>query len=99
MKITITAIVLALSPMAVTAEAASCEEIGDLAGTIMKARQDGVAMSAMMEITASSELSTKFVVMAYGKSRWSSPAMKTREVQDFRNNVELGCYTAQGADQ
>jgi hypothetical protein len=73
-----------------------CKMIGDIAESIMKARQAGVPISHAYEITAGNELATELARQAYEKTRWGTDELQLREVQDFKVFSVLACYTARG---
>lgn len=70
-----------------------CQEIGYIAEFIMQQRQNGAAMSAMMSAFGADELQRWMVVAAYERPRMSTPSNQERQIQDFRNDVELICYS------
>jgi len=74
---------------------ASCASFGDLAVTIMTGRQNGVALSTMMEIAAGNDIVRSIILSAYDKPRYSTPSVQNETIQDFRNDVELACYNSQ----
>lgn len=72
----------------------NCEQIGELAESIMRNRQQGASMSRMMQIADGNELVRMIVMEAYNLPRMSVPANQQREIADFRNEIELQCYQA-----
>jgi hypothetical protein len=85
-----------ITPAAAQAEehelTALCPVIGTLAESIMRNRQDGIAMSAALNASPL-PLAQTMVTMAYGETRWHTASSKARAVQDFRDFWELSCYT------
>ena len=76
-----------------------CANMSALAETIMKNRQQGVAMADAMKILNSpskemqsiKEVARLLVVDAYSKNRWQTPEMVKREIEDFRDSAYLAC--------
>ena len=82
-----------VNPTAPTAETEDrCEAIGELAGSIMTARQEGVPLSRMMGIANGNEGIIALVLQAYGQPRFSTNTVRMEAVADFHNQVELICY-------
>ena len=79
-----------------------CKVLGESAETTMKARQVGVAMSAALssipsELTGEGRrLLENIVVEAYKIPRFSSAEMQFKTIQDYRNRIELACFTTMG---
>jgi len=76
-----------------------CKTLGESAEVTMKARQVGVAMSqALASIPANlngdgRRLLENIVVEAYKVPRFSTAEMQYRATQDYRNRIELACFT------
>lgn len=101
-------IALALSLLVLTSHASAepttqetCKSIADLAGTIMKARQNGRDMSELMELVGKyfedaeeRKPYDRMVVLAYDSPRYSTEEYKNKAVSDFKNSVYLGCFKA-----
>jgi len=73
------------------AEPISCEQVEKLAGTIMKARQNGTPMSRLIK-KADSEGIKQLIVMAYEQPRFASEKYQKRAIEKFKNKVYLECY-------
>jgi hypothetical protein len=89
-----------MTPAVATAEVTAsemCPTLGGLAEAIMQARQNGVPMSKSYELAAGHELAMAMVGDAYNTTRWHSEHAQVREIEDFRNSVEMACYNAFGA--
>ena len=85
------ALMMALSVPA-QAEPASCEQIADLAKSIMTARQKGVSMSKVMELADGSALFESMIVNAYEVHRFKAPVWQEAEVAEFRDKWYMACY-------
>ena len=86
------------SASAFAQEKMDCEGIGELAATVMKARQRGVPISKMMGIATSEAGEVNgglksMILMAYKRPRYSSDRIQKSEIEDFRNQFELACYS------
>ena len=88
---TILALLMALSAPAL-AKPASCEQIADLAKSIMTARQKGVSMVEMMGVGEDGSLTEVIVVDAYEEGRYRVEANQHRRVADFRDEWFMACY-------
>ena len=85
------AILMALSTTATAlAKPASCEQIAELAKSIMTARQKGVSMVEMMGEDGS--LTEVIVVDAYEEGRYRVEANQQRRIADFRDEWFMACY-------
>lgn len=80
-------------------EADACASIGGFAERLMEKRQQGIAMSDLMKLVASSEgpqhlknQARQMVIAAYEKPQYSIDANKADAIQRFRNEWELKCY-------
>lgn len=79
----------------------TCDQVGRMAESTMRARQTGVPTSEMMRIAtnqfkgypAARELARDMILDAYSKPRFYSDSMQYRAVQDFRNYYETICYS------
>jgi hypothetical protein len=67
-----------------------CKGFSELAGAIMKGRQEGVSMAKAMEISES-ETTQQIIVLAYERPRMQTEENKARYVDDFGNDVYLQC--------
>ena len=97
MKSIITAIIItAATATASLAQDAQdrCQMVGDLAQAIMERRQEGMAMSALIAAIEGNELARLMIIEAYRAPRMSVPENQRREVEDFRNMMEMACYNA-----
>lgn len=100
--ITLTAaLLLTAAPVAAAPERDDiCQSVGELAQTLMAARQSGVPMSKVMAVAKGDDekaasLLRELVLLAYEKPRFSTAAYRTRAAVDFRDEVELSCWKAQ----
>lgn len=72
---------------------AHCETYGGLASEIMKHRQNGVAMSAILAVLGDEETQEKAMVReAFEQPRFHSPSGKKRAIEDYRASIELRCF-------
>lgn len=75
-----------------------CEGMGDLAATLMRNRQDGIAMSVQMTLLENTDPSIKemlrlMIIEAYDRARFSTEEYKQRSIDDFRTVFEAACYS------
>jgi len=73
-----------------------CPMLGQLAGEIMKARQNGISLSHSYELAAESKIAMGMVELAYNETRMHSEGGKERAVQDFQEAWEIACYEQDG---
>ena len=91
------AILMALSTTAAAEEEqASCEQIAELAKSIMTARQKGgVSMGALVGIAKGNALIEKMVVEAFESGRYSTKEIQDRQISEFRDKWFLWCFKSQ----
>lgn len=77
-------------------EPVSCETISILAETIMSARQQGVAMSDIINLGKDDKLLKILTIEAYEKPRYSTQKNQDQTTQDFKNDVYLECLKQGG---
>lgn len=82
---------LAVSPIAKSADVELCEQIQELAEVIMTARQDGAKLNDMMA-ASDNRLAHEIVIDAYKEARYNTPQFKLKAVNEFSNKWVLGCY-------
>ena len=96
MRAAIFAIALTLAPAAAQAEGQPartiCQQVGDLAVTIMTNRQNGDRMSDMMGRLDGMPLAQDMVIDAYGYWEGWDMASRIEAIEDFRAKWELWCY-------
>lgn len=88
-------ITLALPPAALAQNPDTddvCRDLGELAHTIMVARQNGVPMNEIVRIVGESDLAVGIVLDAYNQPRYSTEEFRDRAAADFRNDIEAFCY-------
>lgn len=88
-------VVLSMSAMAQEDDKVeTCASYSKLAGTIMKNRQQGVEMAAMLEVSKSSaayDIAEILIKSAYAKPRFSLPDYQNNAIIDFKNDVMSEC--------
>lgn len=102
MKHLILALAIGLaSPVAAQTNPApdTCAQFGEMAHSMMLARQNGVPMSTLMAVTpqvdpALTTLVQSLIAAAYAIPRFSTEEYRQRAATDFRNEVERACYGA-----
>jgi len=68
-----------------------CEELHELATSVMTARQNGAAMPELMRIAGDNPLVRAIVQDAYNAPRYSTNSVQQREIADFANTVYAQC--------
>ncbi|MBO9429637.1 hypothetical protein [Sulfitobacter sp. R18_1] len=73
----------------------SCELYGEAAATFMRSSQDGVPLSGLIRVSGiqRNTLTYKILLMAYEQPRFSTEVYQREAIANFRNGVELACYT------
>lgn len=73
-----------------------CASVSTTAAEIMKARQNGVAMSKLIEIFKKDDAAIfrRLTISAYESPRYSTESMQEKSIQDFENKAFLDCYKA-----
>lgn len=75
-----------------------CPLFGDIAQVVMELRQDGMIISDVMAVIPedTKTFGSLIVIEAYKVPHYSTQEYKDRAVVDFRNVMELLCYTSMG---
>lgn len=76
---------------------AACAQVSELAASIMKGRQSGVAMAKMMEVPEDNEfgeIARALVIDAFDSPRMSVETNRETMVRDFENKAYLQCIKA-----
>lgn len=68
-----------------------CKSFGEVAESIMTARQIEVPISEMLEITRRDQDAMEAVLEAYQRPAYSTPEMRRKSAQRFRNDMETKC--------
>jgi hypothetical protein len=75
-----------------------CAQMGVLAKEIMLIRQEGAAMSLVMNTIVpkddeqAAKIVRQLIISAYEKPKFSTEKVKEGVVADFRNEAELACF-------
>ena len=95
MKKFIIAALLMVSTPAYAAPSELCPKMGELAGTIMKARQSGMSKSAILSVLIQGSvynLSVSMVNLAYVYPVYPTQSMKATAIENFQMQTEYLCY-------
>lgn len=68
-----------------------CKNVSDLSVEIMKARQDGVLLSDIIEKTKGAYLTKLVAMLAYDRPRFSAKENKRDAAVNFANDMYLAC--------
>ena len=72
-----------------------CTSISSYANVVMTARQAGFSMSKLMSVAGLEDPAAagakEIVIAAYGQRRWNSERGQQRAIEDFENDIHLGC--------
>lgn len=95
-KYIITVVCLLISPPLFAAEdwRELCGSLGELAEAVMSGRQSGMPMANAINTApdnAYRDMFEKLVIAAYTKPRYSTEGMQKRSVEEFRDEIYLGC--------
>ena len=73
-----------------------CSSVSTTAAEIMKARQNGVAMSKLIDLFKKDDAAIfrRLTISAYESPRYSTESMQEKSIQDFENKAFLDCYKA-----
>lgn len=84
---------------AAPAYANPCEQVGELANSIMTKRQGGVPIAQAMSTIVHddlekpiAELFTLIILEAYGQMGYSTEKMQQRSIVEFTNRMTVACY-------
>lgn len=70
---------------------AVCDEVADLAESVMKARQAGMSLTASLEVAKDNELIKAIAIDAYTVPRYVTGSNQVLEAQEFRTRWHLHC--------
>jgi hypothetical protein len=94
------AICLVISPAAASLfNREDCPSTGQLAGSFMEVRQKGWSVTRTLSFVSTEyvpevkEYFENVVLRAYRQPRWNTEEMINKSIENFRNEVELECYT------
>ena len=82
------------SPLQANDWRALCGDISGLASQVMKSRQSGIPMSAMIQATQGDSMMENMIISAFETPRYSSEKVKKRTIEDFRDKIYLECIKA-----
>lgn len=68
-----------------------CEEIADLATSIMDARQAGVDIIQMMQLAEGNKAVEFMIKEAYKQPEYTNKEFKNRAIKEFKENMYLLC--------
>lgn len=70
-----------------------CAELADIAETLMGFRQQGIALSRILELDSYStnEYLARLAVAAYDQPRYSTTEIQDSAISDFRDAVHVDC--------
>lgn len=71
-----------------------CKNVEIFSEKIMKARQEGVPLTDMMEVADDNQELRHIMMEAYDYPRITTPSLLRQVIQDFKNDQALKCYKA-----
>lgn len=90
-KTTIAALVFVSASAMAATPTELCGSVGQLAESIMRARQAGVSFTQMLEAADGNKIAEDLVQGAFKQPRFQSPGFIERAAQDFRERAEVDC--------
>jgi hypothetical protein len=93
--IALTAFIMATPAMAEPLTAETCKSLGHLAQSIMAGRQEGFALSQMMEISDVPAIQA-MIIGAFQAPFMEHKDNKTYQIRRFRDLYEVACFKAMG---
>lgn len=72
----------------------TCNQIHDIATSVMSARQRGVPVKEAMDIMGGTNIGKNIVLTAYREDRWATDSMQERTVTEFANTYYIECVEA-----
>ena len=88
------ALTLSLTSFAEEPELDVCDELNNLARSVMNARQAGMEMRQLIEVVRgneASEVAIEIIIRAYEMPRFSVEKNKQNAIKDFQNEIYLQC--------
>lgn len=86
---------LLITPL--TAQAAICDDLSDVSGAIMTARQNGMSMSELWRVKADKRLrpyTRSKIKDAYSEPKYSTDEYQQNAINDFKDQAFLECIKA-----
>jgi len=72
----------------------TCDQIHEIATSVMDARQRGVSVKKAMDIMGGTSIGKNMVMNAYEDTRWNSKSRQQDAVTEFANTYYLECVKA-----
>ena len=91
--LTLCALMLASPASAATLNTDQCEAMGELAGLIMRNRQEGTPLATMLEGTEGVTFIRRLVLIAYSVEQFDTVGARNDAAEYFQTTVELECYS------
>ena len=90
---TLTLCAMMLASPAAALNTNQCEAMGELAGLIMRNRQEGTPLAKMLEGTEGVTFIRRLVLIAYNVEQFSTVGARNDAAEYFQTTVELECYS------
>ncbi len=71
-----------------------CSELAEFSQTVMEARQRGIEMQRLVQLSQGNELAIRIIIEAYDVLRYRTSEYQQNAVTEFANKIQVTCYKA-----
>ena len=73
----------------------TCAELGEVSDTLFAIRAEGYPLSEVLA-EINDPMARALIIAVYAEPMFRTPAMQQQQRRDFRNELELACYSGTG---
>jgi hypothetical protein len=92
--LTATMLTLSLTSWAQSKTDERCSELAEFSQTVMEARQRGIDMQRLIQLSQGNELAIRIIIEAYDVPRYRTSEYQQNAVTEFANKIQVTCYKA-----
>ncbi len=71
-----------------------CSELAEFSNTVMQARQRGIEMQRLVQLSEGNELAIRIIIEAYEVPRYRTSEYQQNAATEFANKIQVTCYKA-----
>ncbi len=92
--LTATMLALSLTSWAQSKTDERCSELAEFSNTVMQARQRGIEMQRLVQLSEGNELAIRIIIEAYEVPRYRTSEYQQNAATEFANKIQVTCYKA-----
>jgi hypothetical protein len=92
--LTATMLALSLASWAQSKTDERCSELAEFSNTVMQARQRGIEMQRLVQLSEGNELAIRIIIEAYEVPRYRTSEYQQNAATEFANKIQVTCYKA-----